>query len=287
MGSLAGINSSEKYEEVKCCLCGGMPRKYAVDFRGNQLSLCERCNFLFVSPRLRFSAMLEQVYESSYYLENRSLESAVENCRYYLHQIQLHKSDKSTKGLLFDVGAGDGLMLETAFSDGWKIEGHDVQQQQVELLRKKLGCKIHLGFLENLEITSRYDVITLIHVIEHTLNPVEFLKKCETLLKPKGLLYAVFPNTSSLNDRIKNILSASTLKKKSYKHLAADHHLWFFSPVTARKLVEKTGFQIISLKTIFPRQKVKYWNSPLLNILSRLNLGTWIELIALPKHLLT
>lgn len=278
MGTLAEFNAADgKYEAVACCLCGEKPEPYAVDYNGNRLAVCPRCDFRFVSPRPLSSAMVENVYDDKYYTEDRPGAKTDENYQYYLGCIE---RQRPSKGLLFDVGVGSGAMLKTAARSGWSIEGLDVQPAQVEYLRKKLSCKVHLGLLENLEgAEARYDAVTLIHVLEHTLNPVEFLNKCAAVLKPGGLLYAVFPNTASLSDRLKDALSASGLKSKPYKHLAADHHLWFFTPAVVRELVRKTEFSALSVKTIYSRQKMKPLNSPFLDLMARLGQGSWIELI--------
>lgn len=278
MGNLSGFHAAEgKYEEVPCCLCGEPPRPYAVDYRSNRLAVCARCGFRFVSPRPLFSTLVENVYDDKYYSDNAPQAESEETYQAYLDSIRKYKVPG---GLLFDVGAGGGGLLAAAARNGWEIEGLDVQPVQVERLRKKLNCKVHLGLLEDIEaFEARYDVITLSHVLEHTLNPVEFLNKCFEGLKPGGLLYAVLPNTASLGDRVKDLLSAHGLKSRPYKHLAADHHLWFFTPGIVRELVKKTGFRELSLKTIFPRRRARLLNSPLRPVLARLGLATWIELV--------
>jgi len=48
-----------------------------------------------------------------------------------------------------------------------------------------LGCKIYTGYIEMLEIKEKYDIVTILHVLEHTFNPVLFLKKMRTYLKER------------------------------------------------------------------------------------------------------
>lgn len=280
MGSLEQFNKlsgGREKEDIPCCICGQKPVPYALDYNGNTIGQCPQCDLRFVSPRPHFSTLLEHVYDDKYYVEDGPNTEALKDCEYYLDRVQ---ALKSPPGLLFDVGASAGFLLETAAKRGWDIEGIDIQAEQVEYLRKKLSCPIHLGLIENLAVENRYDLLTLIHVLEHTLNPAAFLLKCKALIKPGGIVYAVFPNTASLNDRIKSNMSRWHLKSRRWKHFAADHHLWFFTIPTIESLAAKIDFPILSLKTIYPRKKIQNpLAAPLLHGLEKAGMGTWIELV--------
>jgi 2-polyprenyl-3-methyl-5-hydroxy-6-metoxy-1,4-benzoquinol methylase len=58
------------------------------------------------------------------------------------------------------------------------------------------------------ENKNNFDVVTAIHVLEHVINPVQFLSNCYKILKPNGLLYIEVPNQDDtrieLSDYYKN-----------------------------------------------------------------------------------
>jgi 2-polyprenyl-3-methyl-5-hydroxy-6-metoxy-1,4-benzoquinol methylase len=267
-------NLDKNYEIVKCCICNISPKLWACDYHGNYLSKCPSCGLRFVSPRLKSEILAEKVYMSTYYHNERfDYKNINETITYPIKVLKKYK----LSGSLFDISAGNGSFLFAAKQNGYNISGSEIHKNQSELLAKLLGCKIYTGYIEMLEIKEKYDIVTILHVLEHTSNPVLFLKKCVPILKKDGILYAVFPNTKSLSDRFKTFLSDYGLKNKKYKHFAADHHLWFFDLKTTKKLFNQIeGIEVLSLRTIVNPAKRNLFSS----ILEKTGLATWIEVVA-------
>lgn len=279
MGTLSKYNKEKAPEliDIPCCICGGQAKPYAVDYNGNSIARCPKCSLRFVSPRPVFSAFLEHVYEPGYYADEIPRSETDRDNAVYLESI---KKFKRPPGLLLDVGASAGYFLESARAQGWDIEGLEIQPEQVKLLRKKLNCPIKEGLIDDMKSEPRFDLLTVIHVLEHTADPKAFLAKCLSLVKPGGVAYLVFPNTHSLNDRLKSRMSSLRLKPKPWKHLAADHHLWFFSAENVRNLCAAIDAPILSLRTVFPRKKKANALAGLCRGgLEKMGLGSWIELI--------
>ncbi len=277
MGNLRAFHKEKQgkaLESVPCCICGGPGSPYAVDYNGNSIARCGNCGLRFVSPRASLSSIVEHVYEPGYYAPKAA---EIENAGFLAERI---RERIRPPGLALDVGAGEGLLMAALRRHGWEVEGTEIVPKQVEALKKKLSCRVHLSQIEELSIHNLFNLVTCIHVLEHTPDPREFLKACRRMLKPGGFLYAVFPNTGSLNDRIKSFLSRWRLKSRPWKHLAADHHLWFFTLPTARVLAAATSFELLSISIIFPYHKQKSAVvRPFLGLLERTGLGVWIELV--------
>ena len=81
-------------------------------------------------------------------------------------------------------------------------------------------------------------------------NPLIELARCRDLLNPGGLVFVGVPNLAGVSPRIKNLQSKLGLKKNQWRHYAAMHHLYFFTPQTLRAMVERAGFV------------VRYWETP-------------------------
>jgi 2-polyprenyl-3-methyl-5-hydroxy-6-metoxy-1,4-benzoquinol methylase len=269
-------NLDKNYEIIKCCICNISPKLWASDYHGNYLSKCPSCGLRFVTPRLKSEVLAEKVYTPTYYHNERFDPKNIKISEATLFPIKVLKKYKSF-GSLFDVSAGNGTFLLAAKQNGYNISGSEIHKNQSELLAKLLGCKIYTGYIETLEIKEKYDIVTFIHVLEHTSNPVIFLKKCISMLEKGGILYGLFPNTKSLSDRFKTFLSDYGLKNKKYKHLSADHHLWFFDLKTTKKLFKQIeGIEVLSLRTMVNPAKHNLFSS----ILEKTGLATWIEVVA-------
>lgn len=83
-------------------------------------------------------------------------------------------------------------------------------------------------------VESRFDVITLNHVIEHVSDPIELLRSCYRLLKLGGQLWLQTPNIDSLGSRRYG---------RHWRGLEPPRHLVLFDPVSLRSALHQAGFQ--------------------------------------------
>ena len=61
-------------------------------------------------------------------------------------------------------------------------------------IKKNLKGKIYVGDIEEKKIKKKYDVIFLLHTLEHILNPLKAVKNIEHLLKKNGRVFIEIPN---------------------------------------------------------------------------------------------
>jgi 2-polyprenyl-3-methyl-5-hydroxy-6-metoxy-1,4-benzoquinol methylase len=141
----------------------------------------------------------------------------------------------STKNIL-DVGAGTGDFLKVCKDNSWTVFGTEPDVDARNIAAKK-GVTLHedLSKIEN----SKFDVITLWHVLEHVENLQEYISELENLLSENGRLIIAVPNYKS-NDA-----------KYYREHWAAfdvPRHLWHFSQTSISKLFSEV--QMIVEKTL-------------------------------------
>ena len=102
---------------------------------------------------------------------------------------------------------------------------------------------------------ARFDAIRFNHVLEHTQNPLAELQRSRTLLNPGGVIYISVPNIAGISTNLKNLQSRLHLKKRRWRHYAALHHLWFFTPSTLRRLIAHAGLGVLRWETpVFKKQ---------------------------------
>jgi 2-polyprenyl-3-methyl-5-hydroxy-6-metoxy-1,4-benzoquinol methylase len=112
------------------------------------------------------------------------------------------------------------------------------------------GARLWFGELPTIDFgTTRYDVVRFNHVLEHTRDPLVELRRAREVVSPGGILLVGVPNVAGLSLRLKSWQSRLGLKSKRWRHYAALHHLWFFTPTTLRRLVEAAGFEVIRVET--------------------------------------
>jgi len=82
---------------------------------------------------------------------------------------------------------------------------------------------------------KKYDIVTTFHVLEHVLNPIQFIKNCYTILKDDGLLYIEVPNQNN------DLLLLSDYYKNNIWYCKA--HISYFTKETLIYIFEKLNIK--------------------------------------------
>jgi len=144
-------------------------------------------------------------------------------------------------GEMLDVGCGAGAQLVQLRELGWRVVGVDLDTRAVELATRLHHLDVRQGTLEEQRFPSdRFDAVTLSHTIEHVHDPMGLVRECGRVLKPGGRLVVVTPNADSLGHRR---LGASWIG------LQPPRHLYLFSCGTLRRLAERAGLDVVSVRS--------------------------------------
>lgn len=255
-GKARAVSSGELMptEQVLCPLCGIAPEPFAVDYQGFTLCRCSRCTLEFVNPRLSYEELAAKVYSDNYFPKRDGSERrTTEATHYYNSQLSQFEVLLGERRTVLDIGCGNGAFLDFARERGWKIAGVDIKLSPDA---REMSCPLWEGRLRDIDFgSSRFDLIRLNHVLEHTQDPVSELEICRELLEPNGILFISVPNIAGLSPRLKSLQSRLKLKSHRWRHYAAMHHLFFFSPETLKLVVEKAGFQVLKWETPVPKKE--------------------------------
>lgn len=141
--------------------------------------------------------------------------------------------DGMTPGKLLEVGCGNGKRLARLRTLGWDVIGQEIDPVAAAYVRREKGIDVHLGALETLPGSERYDAVILSHVIEHVHDPVVLLNHCYRLLRKGGALVMLTPNADSLGHHTFG---------GGWRGLEPPRHLHLFTFHTLTQLMCKAGF---------------------------------------------
>jgi len=144
---------------------------------------------------------------------------------------------KVPPGRVLDIGCGNGRTLQLLKTKGWQIIGQEVDPVSAAIAQKRLQCKIYTQKLPDIHFPDNsFDAVVMNHVIEHIHDPIDILKECRRILKPKGKLISVTPNAKSILHKI---------FQESWLGLDPPRHIHIFSVKNYKTLAEKAGFESI------------------------------------------
>ena len=189
---------------------------------------------------------------SSYYESEKYISHTDSNSGWFdqLYQLVKNKTIKSKWNLLqqfvstksgnvLDVGCGTGDFLKFGKSIGFDVVGVEPNANARNLAKTK-----SLNVVENLDEIpeTKFDVITLWHVLEHVPDYNEYLSKLKSLLKPNGVLIIAVPNFNSFDaQHYKNYWAAWDVPR----------HLWHFSKTAVKKIAYQHQLQLIHIKPMY------------------------------------
>jgi len=230
------IKSGEIQFESVSCLCQNNEFDLiaSVDRYGffQKTIICRNCGLIQSNPRMtnaeysKFysSDLYSRCYQGEDYLSISKKRYNMETGRHIFDEInKLKRIDKDTT--VFEFGAGGGWNLLPFIKAGAKVIGVDYSHDLVRLGRE-YGINMIQGGVDKIE--GSFDIVILSHVLEHILDPIDFLKCLTRNLKRDGIIYIAVPNI--LNFDLPQIQNA---------------HVYYFVPETFRYYCSQAGlFQL-------------------------------------------
>lgn len=220
-----------------CPVCASAGRRRRIGEKaGYEFWRCGTCDCRYAG-RVPSKAELDRFYEGYYADPDVKLPAFV---RRRLAEIVSGFDPYRKGGKLLDVGFGAGALLTAAGEAGWECWGTEMSPTVVEAGRKR-GWSVVFGDLCEAELPlAGFDVVCLVEVLEHLEDPLTYLRRARSLLRPGGLLYATTPNGSSLNGRVLGM---------DWTVYAPPEHLQLFTPPAMAVALRAAGFTRWTVRT--------------------------------------
>jgi SAM-dependent methyltransferase len=246
--STAAPGPRVEWDEANCPLCDGTrwhPITEAPDLTPGGSGLwfavvrCQDCRLCFTNPRPS-PATIGRFYPPGYQPHQAP---AAERPRWWRRlPVLSHVPGRARQlvpwhgeGRLLDFGCGGGNFLDRMRRQGWQVTGLDVSDAAVRRARRELGLHVLSGSLPHPELKgATFDLITMLHSLEHVHAPLPVLRSAHHLLAPGGKLLVAVPNIDSV---------AYRLCGAGWAGLDLPRHLTHFTPRTLRLMLGRAGFR--------------------------------------------
>lgn len=174
---------------VRCPLCtsGSQPQFQKHEF---WIRECSSCRHRFAIPD-ELDSHVEQVYGDDYFFsggagyDNYLTESGllVPHGRRYGRLLRRYGAGQS----LLDVGSAAGLILQGLVKERFDGCGVEPNQTMATFAQTELRLDVAASSFEDFEPDTQFDVLTVIQVMGHFIDPVDVVRKLHRLTKPGGL----------------------------------------------------------------------------------------------------
>ena len=216
----------------------GTPDKYEKWMGiGNVKRSWERCTCGFHQSRRSYPIEdLQKIYTDGYRdkkFRNRSIDEAFQ----YVINLPFDKSENEQRvddftdlfdisNSVLDVGSGLGVFPKRLKEEGYYVWCVEPNKESMRFITHELGIKC----LPKIPIHARFDVVTLIHVLEHIVDPVPFLKEIKDVTGEA--LYIEVPDASEFN-----------VLHKGHNEFSSDH-VYFYDVASLAEITHRAGFDI-------------------------------------------
>ncbi len=196
-------------------------------------NLCIKCGWIFQNPSYDLDE-IHRLYNISptHYKKLLSKSSGFHS---HLRGKQVFDDLKPWMDLdlyksVLDVGGSNGELMGEFIKYGFNASTLDMCSGKAMRSVKK----IRSPFLQHQNYS--YDILVMLHILEHTTSPKAFLSHARSLLNRNGLLYIEVPS--------------ELLTPILFRHIGDHLHIGYFSRKTLKAFLETSGFDCFSCQLV-------------------------------------
>lgn len=239
-----------------CQVCGGSGLETQADFAafsritsdcrpfraGGELAVCRECGAVQKVATAQWRQEIGEIYGQyeAYHQANGDEQivfDPVEGRPRRRSDVLLDRLGATARipeaGHMLDVGCGSGATLRAmaARFPEWSLSGFELSDRQRARLEAIPGF-VHLYTGSLAAIDGKFDLVTMIHAIEHFENPVSVAASLQPLLSKDGRL----------------MFEVCDIERNPFDILVADH-LTHFSPATLSAMAVRAGYEVETVAT--------------------------------------
>lgn len=215
--------------------------------KGGRIFYCKNCGLIQKISDQKWLKEISNIYNnyktfsvSGFYdqvINDEVSKKLIPRCEVLLRNLKTLIDFKKIHNWL-DYGCGRGAMLSSANNVCEKLYGYDLNKNNTKYLKKIKNFKELYCSAEELP-SKKFQFISMIHSLEHFVNPYDDLITANKSLKDDGVLF-IQVNDTRLNP---------------FEILVADH-LTHFEPNTLSSLLFSSGFEIIEINNCWVTKEI-------------------------------
>jgi SAM-dependent methyltransferase len=208
---------------------------------------CDSCSLRFTQD-IPSPDEVGKYYKSEKYISHSDTKEGLINTLYHQVRNITLKSKRNlvlrtsgvSKGSILDIGCGTGAFLHTMKKSGWDVTGIEPDVDARRVAKERYGIVALSSDLFFELPVSRYQIITMWHVLEHVHQLHDYVQHINSMLINGGHLLVAVPNYTSYDAGHYNTAWAA---------YDVPRHLYHFSPESMSVLMKVHGLEV---KNVLP-----------------------------------
>lgn len=209
------------------------------------LRSCIACGCLFLDP-MPDPGQIASFYPSGYWWDPahagllKRLEALYRRIALVDHVSFIARAARaavpSARARILDVGCGSATVLSLLKQKGFVVMGVDPSAHAAQIAKRDHDIEVAVGTIGEVGLPSDdFNVVVLLHALEHVSNPREVLREARRLLGEGGRLVLQVPNIDSIQFRLFGV---------RWYGLDVPRHLIDYSRSSVTELLGSCGFEV-------------------------------------------
>jgi 2-polyprenyl-3-methyl-5-hydroxy-6-metoxy-1,4-benzoquinol methylase len=219
----------KKHNYIEHCVCANQSElKIEDNILRNSYSLatCGKCNFKFTYPRPNIDFLIDYYNSiSSVRFYKFSNERCIKDSKGIYSDIKKYKPEAKT---VLEIGGSTGYYLNGLKLRGYDVIGSELSADAVKLAKEWYNIKMYEAEFPPTSYEGSFDVIIIHHVIEHVIDPINFIAVAKKYLSKNGIIIIETPNVNSIGIKMFG---------RHYPVFCPPGHLNYFSITTIKELL--------------------------------------------------
>lgn len=230
-------------EDVKNC---GYPILQNEDSKYSVIE-CNKCKLMWASPMptdndltLHYNAYYQRRFKRILKASLKFLRDIITLKTLREYFFLKHATKYTNVRRFLDYGCGEGEMLELGNKLGWDCTGTEYSKELADKF-ESLGLNVVIAtdFESSSLEQNSFDLILFKHLIEHIKDIPTFLNQTKKYLSKGGIVAVKTPSNTTLRAKTKTA---------KWHFVNPPEHQWSFNTVNFKLLMEKNGFEVLSIK---------------------------------------